>query len=334
MTKHRSMTELVATTPGLFPLPDWAKDELSDLMGHQKSDLITGDEPEAVTAAYDEARADVITDQREAGLDLVVEGQLRWDDMLAHPLAVHDNVETRGIVRYYDNNNFYREPVVTGGLTPDGDVARELETAAELTADLQAILPGPYSLADLATDEHYGEEFLEAVASFLAAEADLFPAVESLWLLEPSLAVRPPDEGDTGRVMDAIETVAAGTDADVLVHTYWGTPEEATYTGLLDTDVAGIGLDLATDPEGAGKTLTEFGAPAEVALGLVDGQNTRVEDGTELRRIVDDVLESTPGGDIETAYLTTNTELFYLPVPRARDKLEALAEATTEAVRA
>ncbi len=32
--------------------------------------------------------------------------------MLAHPLTVHENVETGGIVRYYDNNNFYREPDV------------------------------------------------------------------------------------------------------------------------------------------------------------------------------------------------------------------------------
>ena len=28
-------------------------------------------------------------------------------------------VETRGLVRYYDNNNFYREPVVQRDLTPD-----------------------------------------------------------------------------------------------------------------------------------------------------------------------------------------------------------------------
>ena len=135
------MTELVATSPGLFPLPDWAKDRLSDLKGHQKHDLINGDEGEETVETYEEARSEVIDLQRDAGLDLIGEGQLRWDDMLAHPLAVHDNVETRGIVRYYDNNNFYRDPVVTGDLTFDGDVAAELEAAAEDTDSLQAVLP-------------------------------------------------------------------------------------------------------------------------------------------------------------------------------------------------
>ncbi|MFL9603554.1 hypothetical protein ACKC5Q_23055, partial [Aeromonas dhakensis] len=91
---------VVTTTPGLYPLPDRAKDSLSSLKGHQKHDLISGNEGEEILEAYNEVREEFITDQHEAGLDLVSEGQARWDDMLAHPLAVHENVETRGIVRY------------------------------------------------------------------------------------------------------------------------------------------------------------------------------------------------------------------------------------------
>ncbi len=37
------MTERVAATPGLYPLPDWAKETLSDPKGHQKGDLLSGD---------------------------------------------------------------------------------------------------------------------------------------------------------------------------------------------------------------------------------------------------------------------------------------------------
>ena len=154
------MTERVAATPGLYPLPDWAKETLSDLKGHQKGDLLSGDESEAIVEQYDEVRAEYVEDQLDAGLDRVVEGQGRWDDMIAHPLTVHDGVETGGIVRYYDNNNFYRDPRVVDELDFSGDVARELEAASELIdseAPLAATLPGPYSLADLATDEHYGD---------------------------------------------------------------------------------------------------------------------------------------------------------------------------------
>jgi len=332
------MTELVATTPGLYPLPDWAKDDLSDLKGHQKSDLVDGGEGERISAVYDEARAEVVARQEEAGLDHVVEGQLRWDDMLAHPLAVHDAVETRGIVRYYDNNNFYREPVVTGDLSPDGDVAAELEAAAagaaQGTDGLQAVLPGPYSLADLATDEHYGDEFLPAIAEFLAGEAEQFPDVASLWLLEPSLVESPPADSEDERTSEAIDAVADAVDADVVVHTYWGAVEEKTYAHLMDAGVDAIGFDLVSDHEANLYNVNEYGTTDDVALGVVDGQNTLVETADDIRERVGWVRENTPGADFDTAYLTSNTELFYLPVNRAEAKLDALAAATREEVTA
>ncbi|MFB6175887.1 MAG: 5-methyltetrahydropteroyltriglutamate--homocysteine methyltransferase, partial [Halobaculum sp.] len=81
------MTDIHATTPGLFPLPDAAKRDLSDLKGHQKGDLISGDERPEIESAYDTARETVLAEQLDAGLDRIVEGQLRWDDMLAHPLV-------------------------------------------------------------------------------------------------------------------------------------------------------------------------------------------------------------------------------------------------------
>ncbi|MCU4925674.1 5-methyltetrahydropteroyltriglutamate--homocysteine methyltransferase [Halobacteria archaeon AArc-dxtr1] len=325
------MTEYVSTTPGLFPLPDWAKDDLSDLKGHQKHDLVSGDEGDEITAAYEEARSEVIGVQQDAGLDRIAEGQLRWDDMLAHPLAVHDAVETRGIVRYYDNNNFYREPVVSGDLDFSGDVASELEAAGELVDDdaLQAVLPGPYSLADLATDEHYGDEadFLAAIADFLADEVEAFPAVETLFLLEPSLVESAPEDGLDERASEAIDQVAQATDADVVVQPYWGAVEEKVYAHLLDADIDAVGFDFVANQDDNVYNIQEYGTTDDVSLGLADGQNTLVEDPGAIHDRVEWVAEKAPVSEFETVYLTTNTETFYLPYAKFEEKLAALAEA-------
>ena len=322
--------DCIATTPGLFPLPDDAKQRLSDLKGHQKHDLIGGDESDELTAVYDGVREELVAVQTEAGLDLVVEGQARWDDMLAHPLAVHDNVETHGIVRYYDNNNFYREPVVTGDLTFDGDVATELEKAAEHTDSLQAVLPGPYSLAHLATNEHYddSEDFLAGVADFLAGEAEAFPdAVESLFLLEPSLVTDAPDDDLAESLSDALDTVASAIDVPTVAHTYFGALDEKTHAHVLDADVSAVGYDFVAAPDESLELINEYGTKDDVALGLVDGQNTLVEDPSTVRERVDWVTENAPVAEFETAYVTTNTELFYLPTNRFEEKLAALGEA-------
>ena len=328
------MTDRIATTTGLFPLPDWAKAELSDLKGHQKHDLVSGDEGPAVTAAYERARAEVVEDQRTAGLDRVGEGQLRWDDFLAHPLTVHENVETGGIVRYYDNNNFYRDPRVVGELTPSGDVAAELEAAAgalESDESLQAVLPDPYSLADLASDEHYGDEaeFLAAVAEFLAGEVEAFPDHETLFLLAPSLVTNPPGEDLDARASEAIDVVADATDAEVVVHSYWGAHDEKVYAHLMDADVDAFGFDfVAGDRDAHLYNVNEYGTKDAVSLGLVDGQNTAVESSETISERIDWVLDQVPAQEFDAVYATPNTELAYLPVSKYREKLTALAGAT------
>jgi 5-methyltetrahydropteroyltriglutamate--homocysteine methyltransferase len=325
------MSELVATTTGLYPLPDAARAELADLKGHQKEDLNDGDERPAVTEVYDRARRKTLRDQREAGLDRLVEGQLRWDDLLAHPLTVADAVETGGIVRYYDNNNFYREPRVVDELAPTGDVAADLAAASESVAPdrLQATLPGPYTLADLATDRHYGDpaEFRAAVADVLAAEVAEFPAHGTLLLAEPSLVTDPPGDGPDARASEAVDTVAGATDADVIVHTYWGALEEKVYAHLLDAGIDAVGVDLvAGDRDRTVYNLGEYGATDDLALGVVDGQSTRVETPETIRERVAWLRDRLPT-EFDTTYLLPTTESFYLPLNRHREKLAALGAA-------
>ena len=329
------MTEAIATTPGLFPLPDRAKEELSDLKGHQKGDLISGSESGEVVGVYERARSEAIERQQAAGLDRVVEGQLRWDDMLAHPLAVHDSVETRGIVRYYDNNNFYREPVVESDLDFDGDLAGDLEAAAEIagTDSLQAVVPGPYSLADLAEDAFYGDEaaFLEGVADFLVGEIEAFPDVETLFVLEPSLVVDPPEDGVDERASEAISRLASATDAEVVVQTYWGALTEKVHAHLLDAEIDAVGYDFVSDHEASLYNISEYGTKGSIALGIVDGQNTLVEDPAKIDERIEWVQEKAPMQEFDRIYATPNTELFYLPVTKYREKLGALAEAVSPA---
>ncbi|MDY6817115.1 MAG: 5-methyltetrahydropteroyltriglutamate--homocysteine methyltransferase [Halobacteriales archaeon] len=335
------MPERVATTPGVYPLPEWAKDDLADLKGHQKHDLLDGSEGEEITSVYDEARAEVIEIQQSAGLDRIVEGQLRWDDLLAHPLTIHDNVETGSLMRYYDNNNFYREPIVEGELDFNGDLANDLKAAAELTDDLQAVIPGPYSLFDLATDKYYGDEaaFLDAIGDFLADEVDAFPdAVETLFILDPSLVTTPPSDEDglDERAADAIDTVvdAVGADVDTVLHPYWGSLTEKVHAHVLDTDIDALGYDFVTERADNLYNINEYGTTDDVALGLIDGQNTLVESPDTIEERIDWFLEQTaPTIDFDRVYVTSNTELFYLPISTFEAKLEALQTAidqTTE----
>ena len=113
-----------------------------------------------------------------------------------------------------------------------------------------------------------------------------------------------------------------------MVQTYWGSLEEKVHAHLLDTDVDAIGYDFVSDHDGNATLIAEYGTKDDVALGLVDGQNTLIEDPeTIVERVEWIEAQTPPSQDFETVYLTSNTELFYLPVNRFEDKLAALAEA-------
>ena len=329
------MTEIIATSPGLFPLPDWAKTRLGRLKGHQKHDLIDGSESAEVLETYEQARAEVIDAQRDAGLGRIVEGQLRWDDMLAHPLTINPAVETGGIVRYYDNNNFYRHPTVTEVPSPTGDIAADLQRAAQLapTQDLQAVLPGPITLADLSADACVNDrvEYHHVLAELLAGELADAPSIETLYLLEPSLVTAPPDEDLCAELDELYGTVATATDAQVIVHTYFGALSERSHVYLVDADVTGIGVDIvADDREQTIYNAGEYGLADVIALGLIDGQNTLVESTTTLVDRVAWVFDQLPTADPTRLFLSSNTEPFYLPVSKHRQKLAVVAQAAAE----
>ncbi len=317
------MVSIFSTTLGLYPLPDWVKSELSELKGHQREGLISGNENPLINSIYDSAREFIIGEQQNAGLDLIVEGQLRWDDMLAHPLIVHESVETRGLVRYYDNNNFYRDVVVKGELTVNGDIGNELKKTKDLIEFPHAIIPGIYTLSKLATDEYYGsdEKFIEAIGNFLAHEINQFPDFEYLTMLEPSLAFDPPEKNQIKIISEILDKINSEVNGEIIIQTYWGSIGEQMYGEILDLDI-GIGYDFVNASEKNIDLMNEFGTPKTVTLGAVDGQNTSIESVNEIKNIIGKVDDYR--GGIENLLISPNTELFYLPESVFVEKLKVL----------
>jgi len=96
----------------------------------------------------------------------------------------------------------------------------------------------------------------------------------------------------------------------------------------MDADVEALGFDLvAGDREQTLSNINEFGTKDAAALGIADGQNTLVESTETLEERVDWFQDQIPVQEFDRLYLTTNTEPFYLPVNKHREKLAAIAAA-------
>ncbi|MGH2734313.1 MAG: methylcobamide--CoM methyltransferase, partial [Actinomycetota bacterium] len=126
-------------------------------------------------ATLDDLARAAITEQEQAGIDIVTDGQVRWEDIVT-PFARHiAGFEIGGLLRFFDNNVYYRRPVCTGEVDWRGPSSVEAFkfAASSATKPVKAVIPGPVTFARLSVDEHYHdhEKFVLAIAQVMAQEA-------------------------------------------------------------------------------------------------------------------------------------------------------------------
>lgn len=278
--------------------------------------------------AYEKTVERVIREQEEAGLDLVTDGQI-WRDDLLRPFSQRlDGCEVGGLTRFYNNNFYYRQPLVKGEIRRERPLTLdEFETAKRFAKKpLKVVLPGPYTLACLSEDSHYRDfkKLLFKFAEAVNAEGKFLEknGASYLQLDEPSLA-----GGGRDGFEAAFEAIAQA------VHGWQGKKGITVYFGgagkflecLVALPVDVIGLDLVESP----KDLDAIGKgfPKELALGCVDARNTKMEDKKQLQKLFAQAAKRVAS---EKLYVNPNCGLEFLPHETARKKLVNMVEAVHE----
>ena len=66
--------------------------------------------PEAVDEQVERDLAELVSVQQAAGLDLLADGMLRWQDVFRPLVEAADGLEKGALTRFLDTNTFYRAP--------------------------------------------------------------------------------------------------------------------------------------------------------------------------------------------------------------------------------
>jgi 5-methyltetrahydropteroyltriglutamate--homocysteine methyltransferase len=182
--------------------------------------------PEDVEAAFASDLRDFVAAQQEAGLDYVSDGLLRWQDLFRPLVGLSGGMEARTLVRWFDNNSFFRAPEVRGALALDRQVPGEIQDQEAVPGPRVATLPSPYlfSRAAAGTENRNGlmmdltRELLRPVAEALVERG--FDVVH---LEEPWMAYAGIEAGDWGEVEKAMLELREATEGATLVlHVYFG----------------------------------------------------------------------------------------------------------------
>ena len=266
----------------------------------------------------------VLQEQNDAGIGVVSDGQVPWYDSQSHIARGLSGVEIDGLVRYFDTNTYYRQPVVHGAVEWKQPILVDEWNFAQghSRAPVKAILTGPLTLASLALDKHYKKKraLVLAFAKALAQEArELVRAgAKHLQVDEPILTRH---AEDLALAVEALELIAAEKGAaELTLSTYFGDVAKI-YAGLLKAPADVIGLDLVQG-ETTWPKLAKKGTDKPLTLGVVDARNTKAEDPKTLAAKVRELRHSV---DLGRSYLSPSNGLEFLPRAKAREKLAILA---------
>ena len=289
--------------------------------------LDRGDLDEAgIAGVLDDTTAWAIGEIEAAGVDVINDGQIRWDDLLAPFARAWRNTERGPLERFYDNNTYFRQPVISGPIETDGQtlVADYKKAKALAKRELKAAIAGPLTFATLtAEDKHYKdlEARTFAAADALASELRGLAAAGATLVdvEEPALSAHP-ELVDLARA--AFERLAkAGVSLALYPYFF---PNPNLVQSLANFPVAQVGLDVRSREHSA-DAIDRLGALKQiVVLGVVDARNTRVESAREIGELVDAALKKV-GAD--RLWLSTTTGTEYLPHDVAIKKLNALTDA-------
>ena len=288
---------------------------------------------EDVAAAEDDLTRQILAEQAAAGVDLVTDGQVRWDDPLTRMASALEGFTLSGLVRFFDNNTYFRQPAVKGPVgRAEPIVLDEFRFASENSpVPVKAVLCGPYTLAALSVDEHYGNvaSLTRDLAAALNEEArDLAAAGATVIQFdEPALAAVPGQPpGDLDVLAGAATTLVEDVGATTILATYFG-DVAAHGAALFELPFDGFGLDFVAGPANF-DTVQNLPAGRILQAGMADARNTKLESAEQLRGIIDRISRHV---DAERLWIAPSCGLEFLPREAARRKLERLAEAKESA---
>jgi len=265
---------------------------------------------EAVDEQVERDLAELVSAEQAAGLDLLADGMIRWQDHFRPLLDAAEGLETGALTRFLDTNTFYRAPRATTG-DPKLSAPLGERYVAPLPGPRLVTLPSPFALAQGT-----------GIPPKVMAEGVLKPAMEGLdaelvVLAEPFF-VRD-DGAKLEDLADALEALAGGPKLALWLE--FGDAGPALEQGAADLPVEGLGIDFyATHPEDLPEAFGKL-----LLAGVVDARSSVPEEPRELAAFAARLGER----GAERIALVPNGDLQYVSAPIAQEKIARLGKAKT-----
>ncbi|KXB06041.1 hypothetical protein AKJ51_04320 [candidate division MSBL1 archaeon SCGC-AAA382A20] len=285
-------------------------------------DRISDSEMEKVYRDYTQK---IIEEQEKAGLDVVTDGQLRWYDPISHFARKMEGCKIDGLLRYYDTNFYFRQPVVIGELSKVEPILKNEFLSAKdfATVTLKPVITGPYTLAKHSINEFY-EDFSELIFNFahiIGQEIeDLVKlGAKEIQINEPAILQKKSDFDIFSKAFNRLAGFRGDSQIDLAL--FFG-DSTTIYEGLQELSADLLAFDFTYSDE-LTSLIEELGTEKKLGLGLINARNTRLEKVEEVAGMVRKIV---PYINSDEIYLQPSCGVEFLPREIAFEKLKLLVK--------
>lgn len=286
------MVPVIPTTViGSYPQPGWLVDRsllVRKGVPRTRAADVWRIAPDDLEAALDAATLLAIHDQVRAGIDIVTDGEIRRESYFNHFANALDGVDRdrvgEGVNRVGGRSEV---PLVNGPIRRTVPVERDAATFLRSATDraTKVTVPGPFTLSQLAQNEHYPDQRSLAFAYAEAINEELHDLVavgiDVVQLDEPYLQANA--EAARGFAVEAIDRALAAVATTTVLHTCYGyavyvKDKRGGYPFLAElADCAADQLAVEYSQPGLGPETLRPLADKTIVLGVVDLSTDDVE---------------------------------------------------------
>jgi 5-methyltetrahydropteroyltriglutamate--homocysteine methyltransferase len=329
-------SHLIPTTViGSYPQPDWLVDR--EALRRRRVPRVHAPElwripGNLLEQAQDDATVVAIRDMERAGIDIITDGEIRRESYSNRFALSLEGIDAERPAEVAGRTGPTLVPRVVGKIRRRGSVEvrdaeflrRSSDRATKIT------LPGPFTLAQQASDEYYRDEEAMAMDYAVAVNEELrdiaAAGVDVVQLDEPWMQARPDRAARYG--VRVLNRALAGIQAPTVVHLCFGyaemvpdkPPAYAFLSELADSTARQISIEAAQPKLDVG-VLADL-ANKQIMLGVIDLASPVAETAEQVaQRIRKGLKYVTP----DRLVAAPDCGMKYLPRELAFAKLSALA---------
>lgn len=334
--KKPDLPLLPTTVMGSYPQPGWLIDHdrlRGDGVPRVRASDLWNVEAQHLEEATEAATLIAIADQEQAGVDVITDGEVSRESYFNHFANMLGGVDQDKIGEGINRRGGVAEvPLVNGPIVWSQPI--ELEAAQFLqsrtTCRTKVTVPGPFTLSQLADNQHYDNQRDLAMAYADAVNAELrslaAAGIDVVQIDEPYLQANA--EAAREFAVEVISKAVEGIETLTTLHTCYGYAayvKEKKGGYPFFAELAEIPVDLIaceTAQPDLDPIMIEQLSPRCVVLGAIDLGRESIESPEEVANRIRRALTVI---DPAKLWISPDCGMKYLPRKRARAKLAAMA---------